>query len=172
MEDNENVIPLNDKPADNGPTTVPQPPLDVYFTGNENVISDLLFDEIRYHSFPGYCVNESLGQAIWMRRALLNWLREVCEHRNTEPEVLAHTAQLIDRFVRLNRTDKRDYQLVGSACFLISSKLKETIPVSVERMVQYTDFSVTKQDLLVSSRFSISRNSCAVGLKVLIANLG
>ncbi len=150
MENNENVIPLNDKPADNGPTTVPQPTADVYFTANDNVIRDLLSDEVRYHSPPGYCINESPGQAIWMRRALLNWLREVCEHRNSEAEVLAHTAQLVDRFVHRTSTDKREYQLIGAACYLISSKLKETVPVSIERLVQYTDFSVTKQDLLVS----------------------
>uniref|UniRef100_A0A0V0JAT6 G1/S-specific cyclin-D2 n=1 Tax=Schistocephalus solidus TaxID=70667 RepID=A0A0V0JAT6_SCHSO len=154
MENDENVCSSHvhshekHKDAQNGPITVPLSAVDTYFTANENVIRDLLFDAVRYHSFPAYCVYEPPAHAIWMRRALLNWLREVCEHRNTEVEVLAHTAQLIDRFLQIMPTDKREYQLVGAACFLISSKLKETVPVSVERMVQYTDFSVTRQDLL------------------------
>uniref|UniRef100_A0A5K3FMP4 Cyclin N-terminal domain-containing protein n=1 Tax=Mesocestoides corti TaxID=53468 RepID=A0A5K3FMP4_MESCO len=64
-------------------------------------------------------------------------LREVCDHRNTDAEVLAHAAQLIDRYLHVGNTDKRDYQLVGATCFLLA-----------KRLVQYTDFSVTKEDIL------------------------
>ncbi|VDD76932.1 unnamed protein product [Mesocestoides corti] len=148
MGDLENAQPIGDKTADEGPSSVPQPATDVYFSANETIIRDLLSDELRYHSPPAYCQNEPPAQAIWMRRALLNWLREVCDHRNTDAEVLAHAAQLIDRYLHVGNTDKRDYQLVGATCFLLASKLKETIPVLVERLVQYTDFSVTKEDIL------------------------
>ncbi|KAL5969838.1 G1/S-specific cyclin-D2 [Taenia solium] len=147
MENSRNERGLSEKSEDETPATVPQPIADVYFNGNENIVRDLLCDQLRYHTLPAFCHRESMGQAIWMRRTLINWLREVCEHRNTEPEVLAHTVQLIDRYVSLADTDKRDYQLVGAACFFISSKLKETIPVSVDQIVRYTDFSITKQEL-------------------------
>ncbi|CDS37322.1 G1:S specific cyclin D1 [Echinococcus multilocularis] len=138
---------LSEKSEEGTPATVPQPIADAYFNGNENIIQDLLHDQVRYHAFPAFCCREPMRQAVWMRRTLINWLREVCEHRNTEPEVLAHTVQLIDRYASLVETDKRDYQLVGAACFFISSKLKETIPVSVDQIVRYTDFSITKQEL-------------------------
>ncbi|VDM26059.1 unnamed protein product, partial [Hydatigera taeniaeformis] len=147
MENSRTERDLSEKSEDETPATVPQPIADAYFNGNESIIRDLLNDQLRYHAFPAFCHRESVGQAVWMRRTLINWLREVCEHRNTEPEVLAHTVQLIDRYVSLTDTDKRDYQLVGAACFFISSKLKETIPVSVDQIVRYTDFSITKQEL-------------------------
>ncbi|VDN11436.1 unnamed protein product [Dibothriocephalus latus] len=121
MENDENVCSSHvrsydkHKNAQEGPITVPLSAVDTYFTANENIIRDLLFDAVRYHSFPAYCVYEPPAHAIWMRRALLNWLREV--------------------FVYFH-------------CYFVVSKLKETVPVSVERMVQYTDFSVTRQDLL------------------------
>ena len=137
-------------PDEDPPASVPQPTSDVYFTRNETIIRDLLYDQVRYHTFPAFCYKETVNQAIWMRRTLINWLREVCEHRDTVPEVLAHAVQLIDRFVTLVKTDKRDYQLVGAACYLISSKIKDTVPVSVEDIVRYTDFSITKNDLQVS----------------------
>lgn len=135
---------------DEPPLFVPQPLQDAFFCGDERIIEDLLYDQIRYHTPPGFCHQETISNAIWMRRTLINWLREVCEHRDTKTEVLAHTVQLIDRFVTMNKTDKREYQLIGAACFLISSKIKETYPVPVEHLVRYTDYSITKNELLVS----------------------
>ncbi|KAM7542830.1 hypothetical protein Aperf_G00000012060 [Anoplocephala perfoliata] len=130
------------------PLSVQQPLQDAFFCGDERIIEDLLYDQIRYHTPPGFCHQETISNAIWMRRTLINWLREVCEHRDTKTEVLAHTVQLIDRFVAANKTDKREYQLVGAACFLISSKIKETYPVPVEHLVRYTDYSINKNELL------------------------
>ncbi|KAF5395715.1 Cyclin domain protein [Paragonimus heterotremus] len=132
----------------NGPLTVSQPLYDPYFTANEKIIQDLLIDEKRYHSNPSYCIKQHIGVAKWMRRTLLNWLRDVCVHRQTDAGVLAQTAQLIDRFLHVVPTDRREYQLVGSTCFFIASKLKETVPVPLREMMQYTDFSVTQEDIV------------------------
>ena len=153
MDDSHDKGQLSSKPEEDPPVSVPQPTSDVYFSRNEAIIHDLLVDQVRYHTFPAFCYKETMGQAIWMRRTLINWLREVCEHRETVPEVLAHAVQLIDRFVTHVKTDKRDYQLVGAACYLISSKIKDTVPVSVEDIVRYTDFSITKNDLQVRFLF-------------------
>lgn len=60
-----------------GPVTVFQPKSDPCFTRNLRVIEDLLYDEKRYHSTPGYCSRQSSARTIWMRRTLFNWLREV-----------------------------------------------------------------------------------------------
>lgn len=130
------------------PITVSQPLFDPYFTRNERIIQDLLVDEHRYHSLPGLCSKQSLERAIWMRRALLNWLRDICIHRGTDGEVLAHTAQLVDRYMRVVSTDQQEYQLVGAACFFISSKLKEPVPIPLRVMAEYSAYSAAEQDIL------------------------
>ncbi|CAL8090120.1 unnamed protein product [Calicophoron daubneyi] len=130
------------------PVTVPQPQYDRYFSANEKIIQDLLLDEKRYHSTPGYCIKQPIGLAKWMRRTLLNWLRDVCLFRGTDGGVLAHTAQLIDRYMHVAPTDRREYQLVGATCFFISSKLKETVPVSLRQVAKFTDYSATEDDIL------------------------
>nr|CDS33311.1 G1:S specific cyclin D1 [Hymenolepis microstoma] len=132
---------------DDSPQSVPQPERDAFFDSDDRIIEDLLNDQIRYRTLPAYCYGETVASAIYCRRTLLNWIREVCDHRNAPTEVLAHTIQLIDRFVSQTKTDKREYQLVGAACLLISTKLKETVPVSVEDLVRYSDFSITKEDI-------------------------
>lgn len=60
-----------------GPLTVAQAKYDPFFTRNLRVIEDLLIDEKRYHSTPGFCVSQSPARTTWMRRSLLNWLRDV-----------------------------------------------------------------------------------------------
>ncbi|KAH8868753.1 G1/S-specific cyclin-D2 [Schistosoma japonicum] len=131
-----------------GPITVTQAKYDPFFTRNLRVIEDLLIDEKRYHSTPGFCVSQSLARTTWMRRSLLNWLRDICIHRGTDGEVLAHTAQLIDRYMHIVPTEQNEYQLVGATCFFISSKLKETVPIALRKVTEYTANSLTEQDVL------------------------
>ncbi|KAM3177801.1 hypothetical protein ACTXT7_003858 [Hymenolepis weldensis] len=132
---------------EDAPQSVSQPEHDAFFDTDDRIIEDLLYDQVRYHTPPAYCYGESIASAIYCRRTLLNWIREVCDHRNAPTEVLAHTIQLIDRFLSYVKTDKREYQLVGAACLLISTKLKETVPVSVEDLVRYSDYSTTKEEI-------------------------
>ncbi|CAH8648064.1 unnamed protein product [Schistosoma guineensis] len=131
-----------------GPVTVAQAKYDPFFTRNLRVIEDLLIDEKRYHSTPGFCVSQSPARTTWMRRSLLNWLRDICIHRGTDGEVLAHTAQLIDRYMHIVPTEQNEYQLVGATCFFISSKLKETVPIALRKVTEYTANSLTEQDVL------------------------
>ncbi|XP_018645864.1 cyclin d, putative [Schistosoma mansoni] len=131
-----------------GPVTVAQAKYDPFFTRNLRVIEDLLIDEKRYHSTPGFCVSQSRARTTWMRRSLLNWLRDICIHRGTDGEVLAHTAQLIDRYMHIVPTEQNEYQLVGATCFFISSKLKETVPIALRQVTEYTANSLTEQDVL------------------------
>ncbi|VDQ04157.1 unnamed protein product [Trichobilharzia regenti] len=130
------------------PETVPQAKYDPYFRQNPRVIEDLLFDEERYHTTPGYCIAQPRERKIWMRRCLFNWLRDISTDRATDGEVLAHATQLIDRYMHNFPTDRSEYQLVGATCFLIASKLKESIPISVRKMSEYTAHSLSEEHIL------------------------
>lgn len=57
----------------------------------------------------------------------------------------------IDRFLSVVPVPKRHFQLLGSACLFVASKLKETMPLTARKLVTYTDHSITVEELLVSS---------------------
>ncbi|GAA56940.1 G1/S-specific cyclin-D1 [Clonorchis sinensis] len=72
----------------------------------------------------------------------------ICAYRRTDAGVLSQTAQLIDRYLHVVPIEKSQYQLVGAACFFISSKLKESTQVPLSEMVKFTDYSVQNVDIL------------------------
>lgn len=51
---------------------------------------------------------------------------------------------------------KTQLQLLGTACMLIASKLRQPRPLLAETLVYYTDHSVTKEQLLVSDSISFN----------------
>ena len=62
----------------------------------------------------------------------------------------------MDRFLAvMPRQQKNRLQLIGTVCLLISSKFKETSPLPGERLIHYTDNSITPDEIRVSN----SKNS-------------
>jgi len=85
----------------------------------------------------------------FMRRIVANWMLEVCEEQRCEPEVFPVSMNYFDRFLVLYpEIKKSQLQLLGATCMFIASKLKETIPLSGEKLVIYTDYSISLQDLM------------------------
>lgn len=56
----------------------------------------------------------------------------------------------VDRFLSVCEIKKAQLQLLGTACLLLASKLREPRPLSADVLVFYTDNSVTLDDLWVS----------------------
>ena len=57
----------------------------------------------------------------------------------------------MDRFLAvMPRQQKNRLQLIGTVCLLISSKFKETSPLPGERLIHYTDNSITPDEIRVS----------------------
>ena len=56
----------------------------------------------------------------------------------------------LDRFLSVQNIKKTQLQLLGATCMYVASKLKETIPLTGEKLVIYTDNSITVNELLVS----------------------
>lgn len=75
---------------------------------------------------------------------------QVCEEQKCQEDVFSLSMNYLDRFLSICPIKKSQLQLLGTACLLVASKLREPRPVSAETLVYYTDNSITLQDLWVS----------------------
>lgn len=55
----------------------------------------------------------------------------------------------LDRFLSVEATRKARLQLLGATCMFLASKMKETVPLTAEKLCIYTDNSVLPGELLV-----------------------
>lgn len=74
----------------------------------------------------------------------------MCEEQCREEEVFPLAINYLDRVLSSIQIKRTQLQLVAAACMFISSKVKEACPLEPEKLVIYTDFSITLSDLLVS----------------------
>uniref|UniRef100_A0A7N8X816 G1/S-specific cyclin-D1-like n=1 Tax=Mastacembelus armatus TaxID=205130 RepID=A0A7N8X816_9TELE len=114
----------------------------------ERVLLALLRAEDKYLPAPNYfkCVQREIVPN--MRRIVATWILEVCEEQKCEEEVFSLAMNYMDRFLSVEPTKKYHLQLLGAACMFLASKLKETIPLTAEKLCIYTDNSITPTQLL------------------------
>lgn len=115
---------------------------------DDRVLQSLLTIEDRFLPQYSYfkCVQKDIQP--YMRRMVAGWMHEVCEEEKSDEDVFPLSINYLDRFLAVEATKKCYLQLLGAVCMFLASKLKESRPLTAEKLCMYTDNSITPQELL------------------------
>ncbi|XP_012679005.1 G1/S-specific cyclin-D2b [Clupea harengus] len=115
---------------------------------DDRVLQSLLTIEDRFLPQCPYFKHFQQDIKPFMRRMVSTWMLEVCEEESREEEVFPLAINYLDRYLAVVQTKKGCLQLLGAVCLFLASKLKESRPLTAEKLCLYTDNSITSQELL------------------------
>ena len=75
---------------------------------------------------------------------------QVMEEQKCGEDVFCLSVYYLDRVLSLLPLRKTQLQLVASVCMFVASKFSDTVALAAERLVMYTDYSITIDQLLAS----------------------
>ena len=84
-----------------------------------------------------------------MRKIVSDWMLEVSEEQQCQPDVFHLAVNYMDRFLSKVHIKKSQFQLLGAVCLFLASKFKEVTPLPAENLVIYTDNSITAYEITV-----------------------
>jgi len=115
---------------------------------DDRVLKNLLASEEKYLPSCNYFKIVQKEIEPYMRRMVATWMLEVCEEQQCEEEVFPLSMNYLDRILSMLPIRKCELQLLGAVCMFIASKLKETSPLTAEKLCIYTDNSINCEELL------------------------
>jgi len=122
--------------------------VDRTLTADDRVLINMIRNESRYlPGKPDYFRYVQADIKPHMRKIVSDWMLEVCQELCCQPEVFCLAMSLMDRFLARCRILKGQLQLLGAVCLFLASKFKETAPIPSEKLVMYTDFSVSLEEI-------------------------
>ena len=119
---------------------------DPVILNDRRVLENMLNDE-RTVTKDDYCSSVQSHIAPHMRKIVTDWMLEVCEDQQCQPEVFFLSVNYLDRFLSTVNINKNQFQLCASVCILLASKFSQVVPITTEKLVIYTDNSVTVEEL-------------------------
>ena len=119
---------------------------------DSRVLQNLLAESLRCHDpnradyFKTGLQNELKPH---MRKIVADWMLEVTEEQRCHGEVFSLAMIYLDRVLGQVRVAKNQLQLLACVCMFLASKFKETEPLLADKLVVYTDFSITTDEITV-----------------------
>ena len=113
---------------------------------DKRVLSNMLKSE-KQNSINDYCNKIQTEIAPHMRKIVTDWMLEVCEDQQCQPEVFFLAVNYLDRFLSLVNIKKNQFQLLASVCILLASKFSQVIPITTDQLILYADHSITKEEM-------------------------
>jgi len=75
----------------------------------------------------------------------------VLEEQQCDEVVFCLSVNYLDRVLSALALRKTQLQLVAAVCMFLASKFNDTVALAADQLVMYTDYSITIDQLLVSS---------------------
>ena len=116
--------------------------------GSARVLTNMLAQERTAEpARTDYCNTIQTSIAPHMRKIVTDWMLEVCQDHQCQPQVFFLAVNYLDRFLSSVAISKTQFQLCAAVCILLASKFSQVVPISTEKLAVYTDHSVTTEEL-------------------------
>lgn len=136
--DNKVIVPIKEK-------------IDPLHEYSSEILNHLLKEEIAYKVSNSFLLNsEEINGKI--RSILVDWLVSVHRRFKLLPETLFLTVNLIDRFLFIQETSRKELQLVGITALFLAAKYEEIYPPELRDLILLTDKAFTKDQTIVMER--------------------
>ncbi|RZF43718.1 hypothetical protein LSTR_LSTR004231 [Laodelphax striatellus] len=114
----------------------------------DRVLDNLLQEEDITIPSCNYFENVQKELKPFMRKVVVSWMLEVCEEQKCENQIFPLAINYLDRFLCVCPIKSTQLQILGAACLLVSSKVRQCHALSVDLLCDYTENSITPNDLL------------------------
>jgi len=116
---------------------------------NERVLRTLLRREVKHApTSKNYFTSIQTDLKPHMRKEVANWMLEICEEEQSAPQVFCLAINYLDRFLSVCNIRRNQLQLLASVCLLVSWKVREHSSITAQKLIEFTDFNVSLDDLL------------------------
>ncbi|KAM4701932.1 G1/S-specific cyclin-D3 [Discoglossus pictus] len=110
---------------------------------DSRVLRNLIAQDKKQLPRSAHCQCHQPEVTLGMRKLLAFWMLEVCEEQSCEEGVFQLAMCLLRNFLSMCPVQTCQLQLLGTVCTLLASKMRDMVPITVEKLCIYTDCSVT-----------------------------
>ena len=129
---------------------------------NLNVHQRIFFENMRSETVERELLNignyfETVQKSLkpFMRKMVVSWMLEVCEEEKCDVLVFPLAVFIMDRFLSTCPISRNIFQLVASVCLFLASKIFNVNPISCEKLIYYSDNSITLMHIIVSAAIQV-----------------